>query len=126
MIGIDIVEVERIKKIYQRHGSALLEKLLDRQEIDELPAERSRFFFKRLSCYIASKEAIYKAYADGDLGWKDIVIRNIGGLPLIYIKKTDVTQNIKLAYTINKEIVISQAMMIRPLEAVPESCLRHD
>jgi holo-[acyl-carrier-protein] synthase len=126
MIGIDIVEVERIKKIYQRHGSALLEKLLDRQEIDELPVERSSFFFKRLSCYIASKEAIYKACPDQDLGWKDIVICNIGGLPLIYIKKTDVTQNIKLAYAINKEIVISQAMMIRPLEAVPESCLRHD
>ena len=126
MIGIDIVEVERIKKIYQRHGSALLERLLDQQEIDELPVERSSSFFKRLSCYIASKEAIYKACPDQDLGWKDIVIRNIGGLPLIYVKKTDVTQNIKLAYAINKELVISQAMMIRPLEAVPESCLRHD
>jgi len=126
MIGIDIVDVERIKKIYQRHGSALLERLLDQQEIDELPVERSSSFFKRLSCYIASKEAIYKACPDQDLGWKDIVIRNIGGLPLIYVKKTDVTQNIKLAYAINKELVISQAMMIRPLEAVPESCLRHD
>ena len=126
MIGIDIVEVERIKKIYQTHGLALLEKVLDQQEIDELPAEQSSLFFKRLSCYIASKEAIYKACPDQDLGWKDIVIRNIGGLPLIYIKKTDVTQNIKLAYAIDKEIVISQAIMIRPLAAVPESCPRHD
>ncbi len=35
MIGIDIVEVERIKKIYQRHGLSFLERLLDQQEIDE-------------------------------------------------------------------------------------------
>jgi holo-[acyl-carrier-protein] synthase len=117
MIGIDIVEVEQIKKIYQRHGLLLLEKLLDQQEIDELPAERNRCFFRRLSCYIASKEAIYKAYADGNLGWKDIAIRNITEAPRIYIKKSDVTHKIKLAYAIGKEVVISQALMIRPFEA---------
>ena len=87
MIGIDIVEVKRIKNIYQRHGIICLEKILDEQEIHELPAEQNRYFFRRLSCYIASKEAIYKAYADADLGWKDIVIRNIMATPIIYIKK---------------------------------------
>ncbi len=122
MIGIDIVEVERIKKIYQRQGFAFLEKLLDQQEINELPTERSRSFFKKLSCYIASKEAIYKACPDQDLGWKDIVIRNIDETPLIYIKKSDVTHKIKLAYTIGKELVISQALIIRPgVDDVPVS-----
>jgi NAD(P)H-hydrate epimerase len=125
MIGIDIVEVERIKKIYQRHGSSLLEKLLDQREIDELPPEPSRYFFRRLSCYIASKEAIYKAYADGDLGWKDIIIRNIAEAPLIYIKKSDVTHEIKLAHAISKEVVISQALMIRPLEPDVSTPLCH-
>jgi holo-[acyl-carrier-protein] synthase len=120
MIGTDIVEVERIKKIYQRHGSALLEKVLDQQEITELPAERSRFFFRRLSLYIASKEAIYKACPNQDLGWKDIVIRNIGQTPRIYIKKSDVTHKIKLAYAIDKEIVISQALMSRAAKTVPD------
>lgn len=126
MIGIDIVEVEQIKKIYQRHGLAFLEKLLDQQEINELPQERSRSFFRKLSCYIASKEAIYKACPDQDLGWKDIVIRNIDETPLIYIKKSDVTHKIKLAYTIGKELVISQALMDRLAEAAPGCRLRHD
>jgi holo-[acyl-carrier-protein] synthase len=117
MIGIDIVEVERIKNIYQRHGLLLLEKLLDQQEINELPIERNRSFFIRLSCYIASKEAIYKAYVDEDLGWKDIIIRNIAEKPLIYIKKSDVTNKIKLAFALSKEIVISQALMICQDEA---------
>lgn len=125
MIGIDIVEVERIKKIYQRHGLSLLKKLLDQQEIDELPVERNRCFFRRLGCYIASKEAIYKAYADGDLGWKDIVIRNIAEAPLIYIKKSDVTHKMKLAYAIGKEVVISQALMIRPDEGHVSVSLCH-
>jgi holo-[acyl-carrier-protein] synthase len=125
MIGIDIVEAERIKNLYQRHGLSFLEKLLDKQEINELPAERSRCFFRKLSCYIASKEAIYKAYADGDLGWKDIIIRNIAETPLIYIKKSDVTHKIKLAYTIGKEVVISQALMILPQEALVPVSLCH-
>jgi len=114
MIGIDIVAVERIKNIYQRHGSLLLEKILDEQEIKELPAERDRYFFRKLSCYIASKEAIYKAYADGDLGWKDIIIHNITDTPSIYIKKSDVTMKVKLACAINRDMVISQALLIRP------------
>ncbi len=126
MIGIDIVEVERIKTIYQRHGFAFLEKLLDQQEINELPTERSRCFFRKLSCYIASKEAIYKACSDPDLGWKDIVIRNIAETPLIYIKKSEVTHKIKLAYTMGKEVVISQALMIRTNEALVPVSLCHD
>lgn len=112
MIGIDIVEVARIGTIYQRHGSLLVERVLDEQEIHELPAERNRLFLRRLSCYIASKEAIYKAYADADLGWKDIVIRNITGTPIIYIKKSDVTKKIKLALAVSRDIVISQAVIV--------------
>jgi len=112
MIGIDIVEVERIKNIYQRHGFAFLEKLLDQQEINELPTERSRYFFRKLSCYIASKEAIYKACSEQDLGWKDIVIRNIAETPFIYIKESDMTKKIKLALAISRNIVISQALII--------------
>ncbi|MBN1254243.1 MAG: 4'-phosphopantetheinyl transferase superfamily protein [Deltaproteobacteria bacterium] len=112
MIGIDIVEVNRIKNMFQRHESLFLEKILDAQEIHELPADRNRYFFRRLSCYIASKEAIYKAYPDGDLGWKDIVIRNITETPVIYIKKSDETKKIKLALTISRDMVISQAMII--------------
>ncbi len=125
MIGIDIVEVERIKNIYQKHGLSFLEKLLNPQEIDELPAGRGRYFFRRLSLYIASKEAIYKACPDQDLGWKDIVIRNIDETPLIYIKKSDITHKIKLAYAISKEIVISQALIIRPDEALVPASLCH-
>jgi phosphopantetheinyl transferase (holo-ACP synthase) len=46
MIGIDIVEIARIKNIYQRHGLSFLKKLLDQQEINELPTERSSFFLE--------------------------------------------------------------------------------
>jgi holo-[acyl-carrier-protein] synthase len=112
MIGIDIVEVRRIGNIYQKHGSLFLEKLLDEQEISELPAERNRYFLRRLSCYIASKEAIYKAYDNADLGWKDIAIRNITETPIIYIKESDMTGKIKLALAISRDIVISQAVII--------------
>jgi holo-[acyl-carrier-protein] synthase len=111
MIGIDIVDVGRIEAMYQRLGSLFIEKILNEDEIKELPVERTRNFFKKLSCYIAAKEAIYKASVDGDLGWKDIIIRNILGVPKVYVKKADMTQNVKLTCAINKDMVISYALM---------------
>jgi holo-[acyl-carrier protein] synthase len=112
MIGIDIVDVGRIEALYQRHGTLFVEKILAEDEIKELPAKQTRNFFKKLSCYIAAKEAIYKASADGDLGWKDIIIRNITGVPVIYIKKSDVTQNVKLTCAVDRDMVISHALII--------------
>jgi holo-[acyl-carrier-protein] synthase len=112
MIGIDIVDVGRIEALYQRHGLLFVEKILNEDEIKELPTARTGNFFKKLSCYIAAKEAIYKASADDDLGWKDITIRDISGMPEVYIKKADMSENVKLTCAINRDMVISYALMI--------------
>ena len=110
MIGIDLVEIERIKAIYQKHGLLFLNKILDKKEISELPQEKSRHFFKNLSCYIASKEAIFKACSEKDLDWKDISIRNITKDPLIYIRKSEFKEKITLSFAVTRSIVLSQAL----------------
>ncbi|MEA3328772.1 MAG: 4'-phosphopantetheinyl transferase superfamily protein [Candidatus Omnitrophota bacterium] len=111
MIGIDIVDVERIKSVYQKHGLLFLKKILTDEEIKELPLEKSRYFFKSLSCYIASKEAIFKACPENDLDWKDISIRDIAGNPLIHIKRNSFKKKIKLSFSATKDIVLSQALL---------------
>lgn len=110
MLGIDLVEIERVKTIYQKHGLLFLNKILDKKEISELPQENNRHFFKNLSCYIASKEAIFKACSEKDLDWKDISIQNITKKPLICIKKGSFKKKIMLSFTISRDIVLSQAL----------------
>lgn len=112
MIGVDIVDVEQIRNIYQKHGLLFLQKILDDQEINDLPIEKSRYFFQKLSFYIASKEAIFKACPEEDFDWKDISIRNISKTPLIHIKKSAFNKKIELAFDINSDIVLSQALII--------------
>ena len=111
MIGIDIVDVGRVKRIYQKHGRLFLEKILNDEEIESLSAENNRHFFKGLSSYIASKEAIFKACSETNLDWKEISIQQIMNNPRICIKRPGFTKKIKLTFAINSALVISQAII---------------
>lgn len=112
MIGIDLVEIARIKSIFQKHGLLFLKKILTSAEINSLPQKQNRHFFTRLTCYIASKEAIFKAYAQEGLDWQDIVIYNITNRPLVYIKKTPAQEKIQLTFAANKDVVLAHAVIV--------------
>lgn len=111
MLGIDIVDIEQVKQIYQKHGRLFLGKVLNDVEVNELPEKVNQRFFKILSSYIASKEATFKACSEQALDWKDISIRNITKSPLVCIRKPGFGKEIKLSVSINKDIVLSQAMI---------------
>ena len=111
MLGIDIVDIEQIKQIYQKHGRLFLGKVLNDIELSELPEKVTPRFFKILSCYIASKEATFKACPEQILDWKDVSIHNITNSPLVCIKKPGFSKEIKLSISINKDIVLSQALI---------------
>lgn len=113
MIGIDIVDIERVKNIYRKHGELFLEKILTADEINDLFAGRKSDFFKTLCCYIACKEAIFKACSEENLEWKEIVIRNIKSKPSICIKRP-IKREIKLSWSINRDVVLSQALADLP------------
>ena len=62
-IGTDIVAVARLRRMWERHGERVLEKLLAPREIDEFAkaADKGRFLAKRF----AAKEAFAKALGTG-------------------------------------------------------------
>ena len=62
-IGTDIVAVERLQSMWQRHGERALERLLAPQEIAEFgqASDKGRFLAKRF----AAKEALGKALGTG-------------------------------------------------------------
>ena len=61
-IGTDLVRVERLRPMLERHGPRLLERLLHREEQVALPAVRPEAFVARR---FAAKEALAKALGCG-------------------------------------------------------------
>ena len=103
-IGIDIVEVERIKKIHQKYGEKFARKILSNDELKNFLKDKNKIHF--LAKRFAAKEAVGKALGVGIRNGsilKNIEIKNdINGKPFVNIKDIE-----KLNMTEKKEIHIS-------------------
>lgn len=84
-IGIDIIEVERIKTSYERFGERFLNRILHPNEISYCLSHRVPGPF--LAARFAAKEAISKAFGTGigaQLGWQDMEVgRKESGEPFV-------------------------------------------
>ena len=85
--GIDIIEVDRVKTAWEKHGDRFLNRIL-------LPGELAyclshKFPAPFLAARFAGKEAISKAFGTGiggQLGWQDIEIcRKDSGEPYVVL-----------------------------------------
>lgn len=82
--GVDIVSVDRIKKILLRNREGFYKKIFTGKEIDYI--EEKNHKPTTVSGLFAAKEAVSKAagIGIGNLGWKDIeVLHEVGGRPFI-------------------------------------------
>ncbi len=82
--GIDLIEIERFQRAYERHGQRLLERLFTPLELSEaaqhLPSLAARF---------AAKEAVAKALGCGigPITWHEIEVqRATGGQPAVHLR----------------------------------------
>ena len=84
-IGIDIIEIDRIKKSVDTFGEHFLNKVYTKSEIDYCLAKHNKY--QHLAARFAAKEAIYKAIASGwekEATWKNMEITNEkNGLPVV-------------------------------------------
>jgi holo-[acyl-carrier protein] synthase len=75
-LGIDLVEIERVKTSHRRWGDRLLSRLMDDEEKDRLPADEDGRV-RALALAIAGKEAASKALGTGwshGVRWRDVVV----------------------------------------------------
>jgi len=86
-IGIDIIEVERIQKSFEKFGERFLKRILHPNEINYCLSHRVPAPF--LAARFAGKEAISKAFGTGigaQLGWQDMEIgRKASGEPFVIL-----------------------------------------
>ncbi|TCS78356.1 holo-ACP synthase [Tepidibacillus fermentans] len=88
-IGVDLIELERIRKIVERSELAFIKKILTSVEIEHLP-RLPRRKIEYLAGRFAGKEAVAKALGTGigkNLNWKDIEILPLpSGKPTVTLK----------------------------------------
>jgi holo-[acyl-carrier protein] synthase len=87
-IGIDIIEVARVKASHERFGERFLNRLLLADEIAYCLSHKNPAPF--LAARFAAKEAISKAFGTGigaALGWQDMEIRRKkSGEPFVVLR----------------------------------------
>ncbi len=90
--GVDIIEVERIKKAIEELGDTFLNKIYTKGEI-EYCNRSNKMKYQHLAARFAAKEATFKAISGHiktreDALWKEIeVINEPGGRPKINLEK---------------------------------------
>lgn len=110
-IGIDIVEISRIKELALRQKK-FVDRILtlnEKKEYEELPSERRAEF---LAGRFAAKEAFAKAYGTGigkELSFQDIEIRSLpSGKPLIVKPFED---GVHLSISHSREYAVAQVVI---------------
>ena len=86
-IGIDVLDIDRMKLAYQRHGDAFLKRVFTKQEIDFCSSKLNPF--PSYAVRFAAKEAAFKALSQVGiriLRWQDIAITQSGdGVPSLSV-----------------------------------------
>jgi holo-[acyl-carrier protein] synthase len=80
-VGIDIIEVERVRKVYERHGERFLQRVFTEMEVRQCRGKATR-----LAGRFAAKEAISKALGTGLHGvvWREMeVVQLRSGRPTV-------------------------------------------
>src|SRR5690554_6732718 len=82
-VGVDLVEIERIKKVVEARGDKLLERLFTQRELEKMPKK-----YETIAGRFAAKEAIVKALGVGIgiISWKEVeIIKDSLGKPRVYL-----------------------------------------
>jgi holo-[acyl-carrier protein] synthase len=76
-IGIDIIEIDRIKKSVDKFGDLFINKIFTETEKEYCLSKKNKY--QHLAARFAAKEAIFKAISSAtgfSFGWKDLEIYN--------------------------------------------------
>jgi holo-[acyl-carrier protein] synthase len=99
-VGIDVIEVQRVKDSIERFGDRILNRLFTKTEIEYCSARKNAAL--HFAGRFAAKEAAFKAMGKGwggDISWKDVEITNLpSGAPKIafYGKALELTTSQKI------------------------------
>lgn len=109
--GIDIIEIDRMRKAIERWGDAFLTHVFNEEEIAY--AQGRKYPAQHFAARFAAKEAVLKAVRDNaHLHWKDIVIlHDEHGAPVCTLKKADFDKKILISISHSHNYAVASAII---------------
>ncbi len=105
-IGIDIIEIDRVKNSIDKFGDQFLNKIYTKNELEYCLSKANKY--QHLAARFAAKEAVSKALTTGwnkEFSWKNVEIFNEpNGMPYVELKG-----NLKSFLSDNKNLKISMS-----------------
>ena len=119
--GVDIIEVDRIKKAVEELGDTFLEKVYTEKEI-EYSMKSDTMKYQHLAARFAAKEAVFKAISEKvdikSINWNEIEISNKeNGRPGVFldklkgIKGLENIKNIDISLSHIKDLAVATAVV---------------
>lgn len=97
-IGIDIVEISRLKQAIDKWGDVFLNRVFTKKEIEY--SMQKRFPYQHLAARFAAKESIIKAFGNNPVTFKQIeIINDKFGKPSCMINKKKNSIRLSIAHT---------------------------
>jgi len=124
-IGIDIIEIERIKKSIEKFGDQFLNKIFIESEIKYCSEKKNQY--QHFAARFAAKEAIIKTLSSvrtEPANWKDMEIYNEpGGLPKVKLHNdlavyVENGRELKITMSHSENYVTCFAILFNTLEAL--------
>ena len=119
-IGIDIIEIDRIKESVNKYGKHFLNKIYTEKELEYCLSKTDKY--QHLAARFAAKEAVYKALSSGwhkDIGWKNIEITNEpNGMPIVTLNGEvqeflSEQKSLKISISHSRDYVASMAIIYK-------------
>jgi holo-[acyl-carrier protein] synthase len=110
--GVDIIEVDRVKKAIKKWGDSFLKRVFTDEELSY--AKNRRFPYEHLAARFAAKEAVLKAFSNQKMDFKDIKILNNGdGKPICELKSKRKDIQILLSISHTKDYAVASAIITK-------------
>ncbi len=112
-IGVDIVEIARIRAVYERSGKAFMNKVLTAAETEQCLAKPDPA--ASLAGRFAAKEAVSKALGTGigrSLGWHSIeVLNDDSGKPTVTLHAPHLSCRVSISISHDRHSAVAMALV---------------
>ena len=116
--GVDIIEIERVKKCIEETEGKFCERVYTKKEIEYCESKKTQKY-QHYAARFAAKEAVFKAISSYlsnkyDINWTDIEILNdYTGKPYVNILKNDIkVDDIDISISHCKEYAVASVILI--------------
>lgn len=116
-VGNDIIETERIKRLYEKYADNFKNNVYTSKEIEYCESKKSNKF-QSYAGRFAAKEAVFKAISQGfsnkyQINWKDIEILNDdSGRPYVNLNNINFVECIDISISHIKDYAIATMIVV--------------